>query len=198
MFDLEDSQEGVTLAEFSLEDFRADLLHFAKSNEEELENSPLGISAITPATIEGGQLEPGVIFCLRRRGDEVSDDQKAIGGLDPFFLVYVRRDGSIQHGFSSPKTILDAMRALCLGQTEPFHGLCALWDEETEKGQKMEEYDGLALAALASIRGSYARRALGALTASRGGKIPDEKAQPRGEESFELVTWLIIRQEAET
>ncbi len=198
VFDLEDGQEGVTLAEFSLEDFRADLLQFARENEKELRTAPIGINAIAPATVAGGTLDPGVIFCLKRNGEAAKGSEQTVGGLDPFFLVYVRDDGSIRHGFASPKTILDAMRALCLGRNEPFEALCNAFDAETAKGQHMEAYDKLAIAAVSSIRASYATRALGALAAGRGGKLADESAQPRHEGDFELITWLIVRGEGET
>lgn len=193
VFDLEDGQEGITLAEFSLEDFRADLLQFARVNEEELRTAPLGINAIAPAEVTGGTLDPGAIFCLRRKGDVAKGSEQAVGGLDPFFLVYVRDDGSIRHGFASPKTILDAMRALCLGRNEPFEALCKAFDVETEKGAKIDGYDALALSAVASIKASYSTRALGALAAGRGGKLADEGQQPRHEGDFELITWLIVR-----
>lgn len=193
VFDLEDEQEGVTLAEFSLEDFRADLLHFSRQNQADLEDAPLGISAIVPPRGDGTSFDPGVIFCLKRNGKQLAEDQKPVGGLDPFFLVYVRDDGSIRHGFAAPKTILDAMRALCVGRTEPIAALCEAFDRETDKGQNMDGYDGLVLAAVEAIKSNYAGRALSALAANRGGKLADAKAQPRSEGDFELITWLIIR-----
>lgn len=195
VFDLEDGQEGVTLAEFSLEDFRADLLLFARENEEELRTAPIGISAIAPAAVNGTTLDSGVIFCLKRSGEAAKGSEQTVGGLDPFFLIYVREDGSIRQGFASPKTILDAMRGLCLGRNEPFEELCKAFDAETGKGQKMDSYDALAIGAVNSIRTSYATRALGALAAGRGGKLADESAQPRHEGNFELITWLIVRPE---
>ena len=193
VFDLEDEPEGVTLAEFSLEDFRADLLHFSRHNEGALEDAPIGISAIAPTDGEGATFDPGVIFCLKRKGDKLPEGQKPIGGLDPFFLVYVRANGSIRHGFAAPKTILDAMRALCLGHTEPIAHLCDAFDRETDKGQDMSGYDALARAAVEAIKSNYAGRALSALAANKGGKLADAKAQPRSEGDFELITWLIIK-----
>ena len=193
IFDLEDEREGVTLAEFSLEDFRADLLHFSRANQVELEEAPLGISAIVPPSGDGAAFDPGVIFCLKRNGQQLAEEQKPVGGLDPFFLVYVRDDGSIRHGFAAPKTILDAMRALCVGRTEPIAALCEAFDRATDKGQNMESYDGLALAAVEAIKSNYAGRALSALAANKGGKLADAAAQPRSEGDFELITWLIIR-----
>lgn len=197
VFDLEDEQEGVTLAEFSLEDFRADLLHFSRQNQAELEDAPIGISAVVPPEGDGVVFDPGVIFCLKRNGKQLTEDQKPVGGLDPFFLVYARDDGSIRHGFAAPKTILDAMRALCVGRTEPIATLCEAFDRETDKGQNVESYDALALAAVAAIKSSYAGRALSALAANKGGKLADAKAQPRNEGDFELITWLIIKEGAD-
>src|SRR3546814_16379103 len=57
VFDLEDGQEGVTLAEFSLEDFRADLLQFSRINEKALSTAPIGISATAPTKLEGGAFD---------------------------------------------------------------------------------------------------------------------------------------------
>ena len=74
--------------------------------------------------------------------------------------------------------------------------MCKAFDVETEKGAKMDSYDALALSAVASIKASYATRALGALAAGRGGKLADEGQQPRHEGDFELITWLIVRPEA--
>ena len=87
------------------------------------------------------------------------------------------------------------MRALCLGRSEPIAALCEAFDRETDKGQNMESYDTLALAAVEAIKSNYAGRALSALAANRGGKLADAKAQPRSEGDFELITWLIIKQE---
>lgn len=195
VFDLEDGQEGVTLAEFSLEDFRADLLQFSREHQQALKDAPIGINAIVPNVVGSSNMDPGVIFCLKRRGEVASETRATVGGLDPFFLVYARTDGSIRQGYTSPKTILDAMRALCVGRTEPFEALCQAFDAETQAGDDMAAYDSMARAAVDSIRGSYAGRALGALAATRGGKIADEHAQPRDESDFELITWLIIRPE---
>ena len=197
VFDLEDEHDGVTLAEFSLEDFRADLLHFSRENQEALEDAPLGINAIVPGKVEGTTFRPGVIFCLKRNGKQLAENQKPVGGLDPFFLVYVRDDGSIRNGFAAPKTILDAMRALCVGRAQPLAELCQIFDHETDHGQQMDRYDALALAAVQDIKSSYAGRALGALAANRGGKLADAKLQPRSEDDFELISWLVIKPESD-
>ena len=191
IFDLDDAKEGVTLAEFTLDEFRADLLSFARTNEDALRNSPLGLSAIAPAIVDDSAFDPGVIVCLRRKGIQES----AINPLDPFYLVYVRDDGSIRHGFGQPKSILSAMEALCTGRSEPFTSLCNAFDDETKHGADLGPYDALMESALADIGRSYASKAATSLAMGRGSRLPDASLQARPSSSYELITWLIVRSE---
>ncbi len=193
VFDLEETSGGVTLADFALDDFRADLLGFARANEAALRDAPLGLHAIVPGKVEGGQLDPGVIFCLRRRPPEPNPEQAKVNPLDPHYLVYVKDDGGVRLGFGQPKPILEAYRALCLGRTEPFEALCNAFDDETGYGENMGRYDALIRAAVASVGETSATRTLAALTASRGARVPDEGAQARASLDYDLITWLIIR-----
>ena len=178
------------LTEFTLDDFRADLLQFVKQHRDQLANAPLGLHAVAPA----GRLEPGAIFCLRRRG-EVDERSAKVAPLDPFYLLYVRDDGSIRHGFASPKTVLSAFQALCLGRNAPIEELCAAFDCETGMGARMDRYTTMIEAAVRSVTGDYGARALSALAGARGGKLANQAAQPRGAEDFELVTWLVVKAE---
>lgn len=193
VFDLEESSGGVTLADFALDDFRADLLGFAKANEDALREAPLGLHAIVPNEIEGGAVDPGVIFCLRRRPADPHPEQVKINPLDPYYLVYVKDDGAIRFAFGQPKPILEAWRALSLGRTEPFEALCNAFDDETEQGEKVERYDGLIEAAVTSIGDTSAKRALASLALGRGARVPDEAAQARTSSEYDLITWLIVR-----
>ena len=101
VFDLEETGGGITLADFALDDFRADLRSFARANEAELLAAPLGLSAIVPNQTKGGAIDPGVIFCFRRRPPERSPDQARINPLDPYYLVHIRDDGSVRLGFGN-------------------------------------------------------------------------------------------------
>jgi hypothetical protein len=192
VFDLEDSGGGVTLADFALDDFRADLLGFAHANEQALRDAPLGLHAIVPNEVEGATLDPGVIFCLRRRPPCANPEQAKINPLDPHYLVYVKNDGSVRLGFGQPKSVLEAYRALCLGHGEPFEVLCNAFDNETAHGEKVERYDALIRAAVASVGETSATRTLAALTGSRGARVPDEEAQARASLDYDLVTWLVV------
>lgn len=198
VFDLEDAGGGVTLADFALDDFRADLLGFARAHEQALRDAPLGLHAIVPNEIEGISVEPGVIFCLRRRPPGRNAEQAKINPLDPYYLVYVGDDGTVRAGFGQPKPILEAWRALSLGQTIPFELLCNAFDDETEQGERMERYDTLIATAVASVGANATTRTLSALTGARGAKVPDEAAQARANSEYDLITWLIVRPAVES
>nr|WP_248311617.1 helicase-related protein [Bosea sp. ASV33] len=193
VFDLEETGGGVTLADFALDDFRADLLSFARSNEQALRAAPLGLHAIVPNEIVGGTLDPGAIFCLRRRPPDPNPQQAKINPLDPHYLVYVKDDGTVRLGFGHPKSILEAYRALCIGHREPFEALCNAFDDETGYGEKMERYDALIRASVASIGETSATRALAVLAGARGARVPDEGTQARASLDYDLITWLIVR-----
>jgi len=196
VFDLEETNGGITLADFALDDFRADLLGFARANEQALRAAPLGLHAIVPNEVEGGAIDPGVIFCLRRRPPDPNPEQAKINPLDPHYLVHVKDDGSVRVGFGQPKSILNAYRALCLGHSEPFEALCNAFDDETDHGEKMERYDGLIRVAVASIGEISATRTLASLASGRGARVPDGRVQARTSLDYDLITWLIIRPKA--
>lgn len=190
VFDLEEAREGVSLAEFTLDEFRSDLLNYARANADLLRDAPLGLHALAPAATATGTLEPGVILCMRRVGVAA---ESAVNPLEPFYLAYVGDDGAVRHGFAQPKSVLTAMEALCSGRTEAFEALCDAFDEETEQGDKLDRYDALVVAATDDIARAYAGRAAAGLAMGRGGRLPDATAQARAESEYELVTWLIVR-----
>jgi hypothetical protein len=189
VFDLEEAHEGVGLAEFSLDEFRADLLEYARANADALKDAPLGLHAIAPAVTKAGTFPPGVIFCLQRKA---APAESMVNPLEPFYLVYIGDDGAVRYGFASPKTVLTAMAALCAGRSEPVEALCHVFDEETHHGERMERYDGLAAAVVADIAKAYASRAASGLAMGRGGKLADGVAQARADSEYDLITWLIV------
>ena len=66
VLDLEDLGESVSLTEFTLDDFRLELLKYIESNRAILEEAPLGLYAVVPPSPEHKTIAPGVIFCFRR------------------------------------------------------------------------------------------------------------------------------------
>lgn len=190
VLDLEDLGETVTLNEFTLDDFRMDLSRFIESNRRLLEDAPLGLYAVVPPDPAYPIIEPGVIYCLRQRGDSSGSD--TINPLQPYFLVYVYEGGDVRFGFAQPKQILEMYRLLCTGTTAPHEELCNLFDERTHNGQEMDLYSGLLRRAISSIAGTFRKRAIGHLHSGRGAVLPDHDKQASEATEFELITWLAI------
>lgn len=192
VLDLEDTDENISLSEFTLEDFRADLLSFLDTEKEKLAAAPLGLYAMVPAATEPPYdkiVRPGVIYCLRHRGN--NEELKLVNPLQPYFLLYVRDDGEVRLKYTAAKQILDVYRHLCQNDNTVHDDLCDLFNTETTNGENMERYAELVQAAKKSIRASL-RKKRGAIVKGRGGKLIKEDKQP-DQEQFDLVTWLIVR-----
>ena len=84
-------------------------------------------------------------------------------------------------------------RGLCAKKDEPHDELCALFDESTNNGADMSQYDDLLDKVVKSISQSYRKRALGSLTSGRGGALPFETEHLTDTTDFELITWLVIK-----
>ncbi len=197
--DLEEVDEGVSLTDFTLDDFLADLYNYLQRNRKALEEAPFGIVAVAPPWWENDrtrerprELRPGVVFCLKQRR---SPEERTPNRLQPYFLTYVRDDGTVRYGFASAKEILALFGAVARDRDKPIRSLVDAFDAETQHGERMATYDRMVAAALRSIVRPYRRKMLTGLTRRRGAKIARRAEQPRSGEDFELVTWLVIREE---
>lgn len=192
VLDLEDFNETVALTDFSLDDFRVDLSKFLEQRREQLRKEPEGLYAIVDHHWSQYEIaQPGVIFCLRHRG--ATPESQSINPMQPFYLVYVRDDGTVRFGFAQPKQTLELFRDLCLGRSTPDEALCTLFDRETNDGADMSRYSELLLAAVRDCERRFKGRSLAQLQSDRGALIMPEAVQARGAEDFELITWLVLR-----
>ncbi len=66
VLDIEDLGDSVSLAEFTLDDFRLELLKYIEANRAALENAPFGLYAVVPPSEGYRVIMPGVIFCFRQ------------------------------------------------------------------------------------------------------------------------------------
>ncbi len=201
VLDLEDLVDSVSLTEFTLDDFRLELLKYIEANKAALEAAPFGLYTCVPPHPDYKVIGPGVIFCFRSGsgGSPLSDQAKgqaapgtAINPLHPYFLVYVLDDGNVRFSFAHPKQILDIYRILCSGKDQPYVELCNLFDQETNHGSDMKAYDTLLKKAVDSLAATFRKRASSGLQSGRGFVLPDAKEQVHEKTDLELVTWLVI------
>lgn len=73
------------------------------------------MSAVAPA---GEDTPAGVIYVLKNRSNSVNIDNQ--NRLHPFYMVYISDEGEVICDHLSPKNMLDKMRFLCKGKTEPI------------------------------------------------------------------------------
>lgn len=191
ILDIEDVTDGIALSEFTLDDFRIELTNYIEANRARLHEAPLGLYAVVPAPDGSQVIGPGVIFCLRQVGDTSGNEM--VNPLQPCYLVYIRDNGDVRYNFTNAKQILEIFRMLAAGNERAFEKLCDIFNGETDNGNEMKKYDELLEKAIIEITRTFKKRAVGALLSGRGGKLPAQTQQIKGAEDFELITWLIIK-----
>lgn len=193
VLDLEDFNESVALNEFTLDDFRMELATYIEANREKLEQAPFGLYAVVPPHAEYQTIKPGAIYCLKQRIE--ASGNEAVNPLQPYFLVYIRDDGEVRYNFTSPKQVLEIFRAVSQGKTEPYAELCELFDAETKNGDDMSCYSGLLNKAVTAIAAQFGKKSIGNLFAGRSGKLTDASKQVKHASDFDLITWLVLKDE---
>ena len=186
--DLEDMRGGVSITDLGLNEFRMELLEYAKHHPE-LETCPGGISAVAAATPDA---PPGVVFVLKNVHNEVNINDR--NRLHPYYLVYLDEDGVTLHSHLCPKDILDAMRQLCRGQKQPDKALCRAFNAETDDGRKMQKYSNLLEDAVLSIVDAKADSDLDSLFRAGGTTALLDKVS--GLDDFELICFIVVREGA--
>jgi hypothetical protein len=199
VIDLEDFDDSISLTDFSLDEFRLDLLRYLEANRSTLEESPEGVYAVVPSKPEIPAAQPGVLYCLRHRGTPSGDrgkkpnDSANLNPLGPYYLVYLHDDGTARFTFAQPKQAMLLLRDLAAEAATAFEDLCNLFDQRTQDGSDMSHYDDLLRKALISIESTFQRRAVSSLLSGRDGMLPLSNNIPASKaDDFDLVTWLVL------
>lgn len=191
VLDMDDfNEESISLSDFTLDDFRAELNRYIEANRQLLQDSPLGLYAVVPTDPQYPIIRPGVIYCLKQKGDASSNE--AVNPLQPYYLVYVLDDGNVRLSFAQPKQILEIFRGLCAGNNAPFETLCSQFNQQTHNGEDVSHFNDLLEKTVESIERTYKKRVMSQLSATRGAVLPERQQQISNTTDFELITWLII------
>ena len=183
--DIEEMNTGVSIMDLGLNEFRLDLLDYMKDGHD-IEHTPMGLHALVASEKDA---PPGVIFVLKNRNNEVNIDKK--NRLHPFYMVYISKDSEIICDHLDPKGLLDRLRHLCRGKSEPIMELCRKFNGETRDGKHMGTYSRLLGDAISSLIKTKETTDLfsfldGDSSALFGNEV-------RGLDDFELICFLIIR-----
>ena len=195
ILDIEEADNGIGLTDLTLDDFLADLLHYIQKNRAELKSAPLGIhTVVDDSTLNApgkplDPVRPGAIFCLKRKGDPVV---RIPNRLWPYFLLYVREDGSVRYTYQQASQCLSLFQMLVAGRPEAIMALEEAFDHETQQGRCMKKYDAMLAAALRSIADTFRDAELTELSHNRSAVLTEKLSRQRTGEIFTLVTWLVI------
>jgi hypothetical protein len=171
---LDDLDDSISLTDFSLDEFRQDLLNFLQAHKDELERAPLGLYGVVPPAANIPMAQPGVIYCLRQKTSADSATSERINPLSPHYLVYVHATGEVRLAFTQAKTVLNLFRQLALGKSEPYAELCRLFDRQTEQGGDMRTYTRLIGQAVESITATFQQRLATGLQHNRRFVLPTD------------------------
>ena len=192
VLDLDDLSDGVVMSDFTFDYFFAQLLKYLEKNRAELEATPKGAYAVT--TNENSPTETGVIFFLQQRNATTDIEKKTPSPIYPYYTVYIRKNGDIRYGCANAKQVLDLFETVAIGKSDELTELCLQFDQETQHGQNMENYNKLLNAVIAHITRSHQKTQTKNLGrgGTRGFKLPIASEAPKDSSDFELVTWLVI------
>jgi len=191
VIDLEEVNGNVSLTDFTLDDFRMDLINLQEKYDSEVENTPLGIYSIAKNNNKSldDEIKPGVIYCLKRADSYKNESDK--NPIYPYYMAYVKEDGEILYNYSNVKKILDIYKSLCIGNNKVINDLVEEFNEETKNQKKMDKYKDLLTDVTDDILGKIEEQdtlnifSLGDLS----GMLNDNKNQ----EEFEIVSYLVIK-----
>lgn len=185
--DLEDVHGGISITDFTFNDFKMDLMEYLKEHEGILEQTPTGIHAVTKVNIE--DLPEGVIFCLKQRKKNKKEEHH--NPIDPYFLTYVSSEGELVLSFTQSKKILDVYQKLSSSETEVFVDLVNDFKKETKQGKDMSDYVELLESAVQEIVGKNEEKGIASLFTAGGTASLNEEI--RSLDDFEVISYLVIK-----
>lgn len=183
--DIEDMSTGISIMDLGLNEFRLDLLEYIKTHD--LSTKPKGLHAVVPATKENPE---GVIFVLRNiNNSSINIDNQ--NRIHPFYMVYIGVDGEIVCDYLNPKKLLDTVRLLCRGKSEPVLTLCDKFNKETDDGRNMEDVSQLLSDAIHSIIDVKEESDIDSLFSAGGTSAL--MSEINGLDDFELICFLVVK-----
>ena len=183
--DIEEMSTGISIMDLGLNEFRLDLLDYMKTHPD-IEKTPYGLHAVTRATED---MPAGVIYVLKNRTDNVNIDNQ--NRLHPFYMVYISNDGNVVCDHLSPKEMLDIVRFLCKGKTEPIPELYRQFNYETRDGRDMTKFSNLLGDAIASIIEVKEESDIDGFLS--GKQLSLFSNEIKGLDDFELICFLVVK-----
>ena len=184
--DIEEMNTGISIMDLGLNEFRLDLLEYVKEHGD-LDNTPFGLHTVTKSNED---CPPGVIYVLKNRNNSVNIDNQ--NRLHPFYMVYIGENGEVICNHLNPKNMLDKMRFMCKGQTEPLPEVYRQFNKETKDGRNMKVYNKLLCDSISSIIEVKDESDMDSFL--NGDNVDFKHGQIKGLDDFELICFLVIKE----
>ena len=126
---------------------------------------------------------------LKNRSNSVNIDNQ--NRLHPFYMVYISNEGEVVCDHLSPKAMLDKMRFLCKGKTEPIAEVYREFNKETRDGRDMSKFSHLLGDAIASVIQVKDESDIDSFLG--GNQVSFLSNEIKGLDDFELICFLVVR-----
>jgi hypothetical protein len=182
--DLEEMNEGISIMDLGLEDFRMDLLAYLEQHPK-LADMPQGLQAV----VEAGDEEPaGAIFLLKNIANKTNLSKK--NRLHPYYLVYVDSQGETVYSVADTKALLEHIRYITKGKNRPETELVDQYNQATNDGVNMAHYSSLLQSSLDSLVESDETSFIDSLFAT--GVTDFLNTGLEGSDDFELLAFFTV------
>lgn len=173
---------GVQTAELTMSEYHTDIVaHMGEYWD--IDSMPSGLYAVTKGEV------PGVIFVFRHRHPNRYAD--LMNRFNPYYLVYVRDDGTILYDHLHGDQTLYAMRLYSVERKKPDQRLCAELDRETRRRTDMSRIGALLQAAMDSVVQVQRESMITSLFRSGGTTFLSAKITSPAD--LELEQYLVVR-----
>ena len=128
-------------------------------------------------------------FVLKNRNGDINIGSQ--NRLHPFYMVYIGEDGEVVCDHLSPKEMLDRMRLMCKGASEPDVAFCREFNQETKDGRDMRFYSQLLSDAIDSIIQVKEDSDIDSFLSGKQMSFLSGKIS--GLDDFELICFLVVK-----
>lgn len=185
--DLEESDNGITISDLGLNEFRMDAVSFLKEYGEP-NRVPKGLHAVVEKDISKG-IVPGTIFILKNYNNNVNINKQ--NRLHPYYLIYIDENGELVHNHLDAKEVLDKMRYTCKGRKEPIPAVYKIFNEETDDGLNMSQYNKLLGDSINSI--IEVKEVSDLMYLFKKGSDILKQQKIKGLDDFELLAFIVVK-----
>ncbi|MGY6648041.1 helicase-related protein [Wenyingzhuangia sp. IMCC45574] len=185
--DLEEVHGGISITDFTFNDFKMDLMDYLKNNQSILEQTPTGIHAI--AKLNMGDIPEGVIFCLKQRKTNNKDNYH--NPIAPFHLVYTNMDRELVFSPNQSKKALDCYQKIASSENSLADELIEIFKKETKRGKDMSAYINLLEDSVQEIIGVNEEKGMASLFSATGTNISNNNLNSLND--FEVISYLVVK-----